>query len=54
VRHTQIDDITKSVARLEALAADEDYSELSAELASIAWQMEHISRSEQVALSNLF
>lgn len=53
VRHSQIDDITKSVARLEALAAGEDYSELAAELMSIRWQMDHINRSERMVLNNL-
>lgn len=53
VRHTQIEDITKSVSRLQALASGEDYSELAAELASIRWQIEHINRSEQISLQNL-
>lgn len=53
IRHAQIDDITKSIARLQALASGEDYSELTAELASIRWQMEHIRRSEQLILHNL-
>lgn len=53
VRHSQIDDITKSVARLEALTAGGDYSELTAELASIRWQMDHINRSERMVFQNL-
>lgn len=53
IRHAQIDDITKSIARLEALAAGEDYSELTAELMSIRWQMDHIRRSEQLIFANL-
>lgn len=53
IRHAAIDDITKSIARLQALASGEDYSELAAELASIRWQMEHIHRTEQMILTNL-
>lgn len=53
IRHSQIDDITKSIARLQALAAGEDYSELAAELMSIRWQMDHISRSERMIFPNL-
>jgi hypothetical protein len=53
VRHTQIDEIVRSVARLEALANREDYATLAAELSSIAWQMEHVWRNEQVLWGNL-
>lgn len=53
IRHSGIDDISKSVARIKALAAGEDYSELTAELSSIRWQMDHIYRSERMILSNL-
>lgn len=54
VRHTQIDEITKSVARLIPLAVGEDYPELDAELNSIAWQIEHVNKSEKLLFSNLF
>lgn len=53
IRHAAIDDITKSIARLQALTSGEDYSELAAELASIRWQMEHIHRTEQMIFANL-
>lgn len=53
VRHTQIDDITKDISRLHALAEWKAYAELSAELSSILWQMEHIYRSECEIFANL-
>lgn len=53
IRHAQIDDITKSIARLQALASGDDYSELTAELASIRWQMDHINRGERLIFHNL-
>lgn len=53
IRHAAIDDVTKSIARLQALTSGEDYSELAAELSSIRWQIEHIHRTEQMVLSNL-
>lgn len=53
IRHAQIDEITKSVSRLQALASGEDYSELAAELSSIRWQIEHISESENLILHNV-
>lgn len=53
VRHAAIDDITKSVARLEALNESKVYSELAAELSSIRWQMDHIYHSEQLLPQNL-
>lgn len=53
VRHSQIDDITKSVARLEALTEGGDYTELAAELSSIRWQMDHVYSSEKLLPQNL-
>lgn len=53
IRHAAIDEITKCVARLEALAITGDYSELAAELASIRWQIDHVNRSERMVLQNL-
>lgn len=53
LRHAQIDDITKSIARLRALTVGEDYSELMAELDSVRWQMDHINRSERMIFQNL-
>ena len=53
VRHAQIDDITKSVSRLDALMVWEDYAELSAELSSILWQIDLIQHSECEVFVNL-
>lgn len=54
VRHSHIDLITTSVARLPSLAAYDDLGEFSAELANIRRQMEHIRGSEEITLSNIF
>lgn len=53
VRHTQIDEISRNIARLRGLAAGESYPELVAELDSIRWQMNHIDRSETLTLYNV-
>lgn len=53
IRHAQIDELTKSIARLKALAAGADYTELTAELDTILWQVEHICRGERLLPSNL-
>ena len=54
LRHTQIDNLTLSVARLRAYAESEKYDDLVAELDSIRWQMDHINRSERMIWENLF
>ena len=53
VRHTQIDDITKSIARLPAMAAYQTYDVLFAELNSIRWQIDHIWKSEIPSFDNI-
>ena len=54
IRHSHIDSITVSMARLPALAQYGDISEVNAELASIRIQIEHIHTSEKLNLYNLF
>lgn len=54
IRHAHIDEITKNVARLQALFAGRDLTELAAELMSIRWQMEHVHHNERLILRNLF
>lgn len=54
VRHSNIDMITASVARLPSLAAYGALAEYSAELANIRRQMEHIRDSEEISLKNIF
>ena len=46
VRHSQIDDISKSMTKLPALAQYRYYRDLAVELALIQWQMQHIWESE--------
>lgn len=53
VRHSHIDVISISMARLPALAEYGDYSEVYAELLSIRRQMEHIRTAEILTLENL-
>lgn len=53
VRHSHIDVISMSMARLPALAEYGDYSEVYAELLSIRRQMEHIRTAEILTLENL-
>lgn len=53
VRHSHIDVISMSMARLPALAEYGDYSEVYAELLSIRRQMEHIRSAEILTLENL-
>lgn len=53
VRHSHIDIISVSMARLPALAEYGDYSEVYAELLSIRRQMEHIREAEQLTFDNL-
>lgn len=53
VRHAQVDEITKSVSKLDSLALHESWNELHAELNVIVWMVEHIWETEQVKLGNL-
>lgn len=53
VRHAQVDEITKSMSKLERYAKYEAYHELEAELSAIVWQMEHVWESEKPKLGNL-
>ncbi|MDR2908649.1 MAG: DUF4363 family protein [Oscillospiraceae bacterium] len=53
VRHSQVDEISRSMAKLKSLARFEDYTQLHAELSSISWQMEHICESEPPTLGNI-
>lgn len=53
VRHSNIDVISVSMARLPALAEYGDHSEVYAELLSIRRQMEHILTAEILTLGNL-
>lgn len=53
VRHAQIDEISKSIAKLKALTNEDTIPELVAELDSIHWQISVIDRSERLKLNNL-
>lgn len=53
VRHSHIDVVSISVARLPALAEYGDYSEVYAELLSIRRQMKHIRSAEILTFENL-
>lgn len=53
VRHSYIDIITTGVMRLPSLAKYGNFCDLSAELAVIRRQMEHIRNSEMFAFDNL-
>ena len=51
IRHAEIDEISRSVSRLKAYTKDkQDHSDLSAELRSIAWQIDHIWQSDRVTI----
>jgi len=53
VRHVQLDDIAKGIARLPILA-EHNHDMLLAELSSIRWQIEHIWKSEIPSANSLF
>lgn len=53
VRHSHIDIISVSVARMPALAEYGEYAEVYAELLSIRKQMEHIRSAEILTFENL-
>lgn len=53
IRHSYIDIITTSVMRLPSFAKYGNFSEMSAELAVIRRQMEHIRSSEMLSFDNL-
>ena len=53
VRHMQIDEITRSVSRLDSFAKYSEIPSLSAELSSIIWQIENIVSSERPHIGNV-
>ena len=53
VRHSHIDDISRGMARLPALARHEDFSEFSSELSLIRWQLDHIWEAEKPYWRNI-
>ncbi|MDD3192408.1 MAG: DUF4363 family protein [Oscillospiraceae bacterium] len=54
IRHTQIDEVTNAMTRLEMLAKYGDLSEFSAELGRIEALLQHIYESEIPYLRNIF
>ena len=53
VRHAQVDDISRSMFKLESLARYQAYHDLTAELSSIVWQANQIWESERVNIGNV-
>lgn len=49
-RHAEVDEISRSVSRLAALAEFDEQADLKAELGSIIWQIEHIWESDRVRI----
>lgn len=54
VRHTELDEVTGGIGRLEMLARFGDLSEFSAELYRIKTLLHHIADSETPYLRNIF
>ena len=54
IRHTQLDEITSAMSRLEMLAKYGDLSQFSAELSRIKTLLHHIYDSELPFLRNIF
>ena len=50
LRHAEIDELSRSVARLKSYAAFEEYADLHAELRAILWQIDHIRLSERIQI----
>lgn len=46
LRHSHVDELTRSVVRLPSLTKSNDASQLGAELDTIRWQVEHIKDAE--------
>lgn len=54
VRHSQVDEISRNVARLPDYAKYGYYADLASELAGVRWQIEHIWKSEKAHWRNIF
>ena len=52
-RHSRIDEVSRSVARLSSLAAFEEYSDLHAELNAVLWQIDDIKESERIRVGTI-
>lgn len=53
-RHSEVDEVSRSVSRLKSYARFEEYADLHAELRTILWQIDHIWQSERVRIGNIF
>ena len=53
VRHSEIDDLSRSVARLQSYAAFEEHADLHAELKTILWQIDHLLKSEKLRVGTV-
>ena len=54
LRHAELDELSRSVARLGSFAAFEEYADLDAELRAILWQIDHIWHSERLRVGTAF
>ena len=48
IRHSEVDEISRTVARLKSLTDPEDHSQLGSELRAIAWQIDHIWQTDRI------
>ena len=53
-RHSEVDEVSRSVSKLKSYADFEEYADLHAELCSVLWQIDHIWQSERVRLGAVF
>jgi len=50
LRHAELDELSRSVARLKSHAEFEEWSDLHSELRAILWQIDHIWQSERIRI----
>jgi len=47
-RHTEMDEISRAVSKLEAHAQHEEWGDLAAEMNVVLWQIDHIWENERI------
>jgi len=50
LRHAELDEVSRSVARLKSHAEFEEWADLHSELRAILWQIDHIWQSERIRI----
>ena len=52
-RHTEIDELSRTVSRLKSYAIFEEFADLHAELRAVLWQIDHIWETERVRVGTI-